>query len=83
MGRLGCLSHQDLQLRPWCVIFLNKIKKKLPEKDNKNIKSELKKLKKKKKKFGDNKNPLLVSVRSAIKNFNARNDGYNFKPWFK
>ena len=49
------------------VIFFIK-KKKLPKSVIKNIEAELKNIEKKtKKKFGDLKNPLLVSVRSGAR----------------
>ena len=35
------------------------------------------------KKFGDLKNPLLVSVRSGATSIHARYDGYHLKPGFK
>ncbi len=35
------------------------------------------------KKFGDNKNPLLVSCRSGAKDLHAWNDGYGTKYWFE
>ena len=35
------------------------------------------------KKFGDLKNPLLVSVRFGCESIHARYDGYHLKPWFK
>ena len=50
-----------------CDLFY-KNKKKIPKKVIKNIESELKNIEKKtKKKFGDLKNPLLVSVRSGAR----------------
>ena len=50
------------------MIFFTKIKKNLPQKLIKNIETELKNIEKKtKKKFGDLKNPLLVSVRSGAR----------------
>ena len=50
------------------MIYFTKIKKKLPKKIIQNIESELKYIEKKtKKKFGDLKNPLLVSVRSGAR----------------
>ena len=65
---LGLRFLLDLLLRQMFAIFFTKNKKKLPKKVTQNIESELKNIEKKtKKKFGDLKNPLLVSVRSGAR----------------
>ena len=68
MGRLGLPVPPGFTITTEvCDIFF-KNKKKLPKKIIKNIESELKTIEKKtKKKFGDLKNPLLVSVRSGAR----------------
>ncbi len=66
MARLGLPVPPGFTISTeMCKIFF-KNKKKLPSKILTEIKKELKKIESKtKKKFGDNKNPLLVSVRSG------------------
>ena len=68
MGRLGLPVPPGFTISTnVCDIFYEN-KKKLPNKIVKNIELELKKVEKKtKKKFGDLKNPLLVSVRSGAR----------------
>ena len=68
MGRLGLPVPPGFTISTEvCDIFYNN-KKKLTQKIIKNIEEELKKIEKKtKKKFGDLKNPLLVSVRSGAR----------------
>ena len=83
MGKWVYLFQLDLQFQLKCVSYFTR-KKKLNLKIIKSIKEELKKVEEESgKKFGDLKNPLLVSVRSGAKNIYARYDGYNFKSWFK
>ena len=68
MGRLGLPVPPGFTIiTDVCDLFF-KNKKKLPKKVIQNIESELKNIEKKtKKKFGDLKNPLLVSVRSGAR----------------
>ncbi len=68
MGRLGLPVPPGFTISTSVCDIFYKNKKKLPNKVIKNIKEELKKIEKKtKKKFGDLKNPLLVSVRSGAR----------------
>ncbi len=63
--------------------YYYKHNKKLPSSFEEQFKNAITKLEKaSNKKFGDNKNPLLVSVRSGSK-FYAWYDGYNFEFRFK
>ena len=65
---LDILFHQDLQFLQKFVIYFIKIIKKLNSKILKQIKAEIKNIEKDTgKKFGDLKNPLLVSVRSGAR----------------
>ena len=68
MGRLGLPVPPGFTITTEVCHLFYKNKKKLPLKVVKNIASELKMIEKKtKKKFGDLKNPLLVSVRSGAR----------------
>ncbi len=68
MGRLGLPVPPGFTITTSVCDIFYRNKKKLPKKITNNIKSELKKIEKKtKKKFGDLKNPLLVSVRSGAR----------------
>ena len=68
MGRLGLPVPPGFTITTNACDLFYKNKKKLPKKVIKNIESELKNIEKKtKKKFGDLKNPLLVSVRSGAR----------------
>ena len=68
MGRLGLPVPPGFTISTDACEIFYKNKKKLPKKLIKNIEQELKKIEKKtKKKFGDLKNPLLVSVRSGAR----------------
>ena len=68
MGRLGLPVPPGFTISTKVCDIFYKNKKKLPNKIIINIESELKKIEKKtKKKFGDLKNPLLVSVRSGAR----------------
>ena len=68
MGRLGLPVPPGFTITTEVCDLFYKNKKKLPKKVIQNIKSELKNIEKKtKKKFGDLKNPLLVSVRSGAR----------------
>ena len=68
MGRLGLPVPPGFTISTNVCDIFYKNKKKLPNKIIKNIEEELKKIEKKtKKKFGDLKNPLLVSVRSGAR----------------
>ena len=68
MGRLGLPVPPGFTISTNVCDVFYKNKKKLPSKIIKNIENELKKIEKKtKKKFGDLKNPLLVSVRSGAR----------------
>mgnify|MGYP003315331427 CR=1 FL=1 len=68
MGRLGLPVPPGFTITTGVCDLFYKNKKKLPKKVIKNIESELKNIEKKtKKKFGDLKNPLLVSVRSGAR----------------
>ena len=83
MGRLGLPVPPGFTISTKVCDIFYKNKKKLPTNIIKNVQKELKKIEKKtKKKFGDLKNPLLVSVRSDA-DINARYDGYNFKSRIK
>ena len=65
MGRLGLPVPPGFTITTDVCKLFYKNKKKLPKKVIKNIDTELKNIEKKtKKKFGNLKNPLLVSVRS-------------------
>ena len=68
MGRIGLPVPPGFTIvTKVCDLFYNN-KKKLPQKIIKDIEIELKKVEKKtKKKFGDLKDPLLVSVRSGAR----------------
>ena len=68
MGRLGLPVPPGFTITTSVCDLFYKNKKKLPKKIIKNIESELKNIEKRtKKKFGDLKNPLLVSVRSGAR----------------
>ena len=68
MGRLGLPVPPGFTITTDVCDLFYKNKKKLPKKVIQNIVSELKIIEKKtKKKFGDLKNPLLVSVRSGAR----------------
>ncbi len=68
MGRLGLPVPPGFTISTSVCDIFYKNKKILPKKIIKNIEDELKKIEKKtKKKFGDLKNPLLVSVRSGAR----------------
>ncbi len=68
MGRLGLPVPPGFTISTSVCDIFYKNKKKLSKKIINNIKFELKKIEKKtKKKFGDLKNPLLVSVRSGAR----------------
>ncbi len=68
MGRLGLPVPPGFTISTNVCDIFYKNKKKLPNRINKSIEVELKKIEKKtKKKFGDLKNPLLVSVRSGAR----------------
>ena len=68
MGRLGLPVPPGFTISTNVCDIFYKNKKKLPNKIIKNIEEELKQIEKKtKKKFGDLKNPLLVSVRSGAR----------------
>ena len=68
MGRLGLPVPPGFTITTDVCYIFYKNKKKLPQKLIKNIEAELKNIEKKtKKKFGDLKNPLLVSVRSGAR----------------
>ncbi len=68
MGRLGLPVPPGFTISTNVCDIFYKNKKKLPNRIIKNIEKELKKIEKKtKKKFGDLKNPLLVSVRSGAR----------------
>ena len=68
MGRLGLPVPPGFTITTSVCDIFYKNKKKLPKKITKNIEQELKKIEKKtNKKFGDLKNPLLVSVRSGAR----------------
>ena len=68
MGRLGLPVPPGFTISTNVCDIFYKNKKKLPNKIVKNIEEELKNIQKKtKKKFGDLKNPLLVSVRSGAR----------------
>ena len=68
MGRLGLPVPPGFTISTDVCDIFYKNKKQLPKKLIKNIEEELKKIEKKtKKKFGDLKNPLLVSVRSGAR----------------
>ena len=68
MGRLGLPVPPGFTISTNVCDIFYKNKKKIPNKIIKNIEEELKKVEKKtKKKFGDLKNPLLVSVRSGAR----------------
>ena len=68
MGRLGLPVPPGFTISTNVCDIFYKNKKKLPNKIIKNIEAELKQIEKKtKKKFGDLKNPLLVSVRSGAR----------------
>ena len=68
MGRLGLPVPPGFTITTDVCDIFYKNKKKLPQKLIKNIEAELKNIEKKtKKKFGDLKNPLLVSVRSGAR----------------
>ncbi len=68
MGRLGLPVPPGFTISTSVCDIFYKNKKILPKKIIKNIEDELKKVEKKtKKKFGDLKNPLLVSVRSGAR----------------
>ena len=68
MGRLGLPVPPGFTITTDVCDLFYKNKKKLPTKLIKNIDTELKKIEKRtKKKFGDLKNPLLVSVRSGAR----------------
>ena len=68
MGRLGLPVPPGFTITTDVCDLFYKNKKKLPKSVVKNIEAELKNIEKKtKKKFGDLKNPLLVSVRSGAR----------------
>ena len=68
MGRLGLPVPPGFTITTDVCDLFYKNKKKLPKKVIKNIEAELKSIENKtKKKFGDLKNPLLVSVRSGAR----------------
>ena len=68
MGRLGLPVPPGFTITTNVCDLFYKNKKKLPKSVIKNIEAELKNIEKKtKKKFGDLKNPLLVSVRSGAR----------------
>ena len=68
MGRLGLPVPPGFTFTTDVCDLFYKNKKKLPKSVIKNIETELKNIEKKtKKKFGDLKNPLLVSVRSGAR----------------
>ena len=68
MGRLGLPVPPGFTITTDVCDLFYKNKKKLPNKVIQNIELELKNIEKKtKKKFGDLKNPLLVSVRSGAR----------------
>ena len=68
MGSLGLPVPPGFTISTHVCDIFYKNKKKLPQKIIKDIESELKKIEKKtNKKFGDLKNPLLVSVRSGAR----------------
>ena len=68
MGRLGLPVPPGFTITTDVCDLFYKNKKKLPKNVIKNIEAEIKKIEKKtKKKFGDLKNPLLVSVRSGAR----------------
>ena len=68
MGRLGLPVPPGFTITTDVCDLFYKNKKKLPKKVIQNIESELKNIEKKtQKKFGDLKNPLLVSVRSGAR----------------
>ncbi len=68
MGRLGLPVPPGFTISTDVCDIFYKNKKRLPNKIIKNIEEELKKIEKKtKKKFGDLRNPLLVSVRSGAR----------------
>ena len=68
MGRLGLPVPPGFTISTDVCDIFYKNKKKLPIKIIKNIEDELKKIERKtKKKFGNLKNPLLVSVRSGAR----------------
>ena len=68
MGRLGLPVPPGFTITTEVCDLFYKNKKKLPKKVIQNIESELKNIEKKtRKKFGDLKNPLLVSVRSGAR----------------
>ena len=68
MGRLGLPVPPGFTISTDVCDLFYKNKKKLPKSVIKNIEAELKNIEKKtKKKFGDLKNPLLVSVRSGAR----------------
>ena len=68
MGRLGLPVPPGFTISTDVCDIFYKNKKKLSKRLIKNIEDELKKIEKKtKKKFGDLKNPLLISVRSGAR----------------
>ena len=67
MGRLGLPVPPGFTITTEVCDLFYKNKKRLTFKIIKNIETELKSIEKKKKKFGDLKNPLLVSVRSGAR----------------
>ncbi len=68
MGRLGLPVPPGFTITTKVCDIFYKNKKKIPTKITKKIEKELKNIEKKtKKKFGDLKNPLLVSVRSGAR----------------
>ena len=68
MGRMGLPVPPGFTISTEVCDLFYKNKKKLPRKVIQNIESELKNIEKKtKKKFGDLKNPLLISVRSGAR----------------
>ena len=68
MGRLGLPVPPGFTITTDVCDIFYKNKKKLPQKLIKNIEAELKNIENKtKKKFGDLKDPLLVSVRSGAR----------------
>jgi len=68
MGRLGLPVPPGFTISTDACDIFYKNKKRLPKKIIKNIENELKKIENKtKKRFGDLKNPLLVSVRSGAR----------------
>ena len=68
MGRLGLPVPPGFTISTEVCDLFNKNKKKLPKQVLKNIQLELKSIEKlTRKKFGDLKNPLLISVRSGAR----------------